>query len=85
MSDKFYFRCTSNPTAPFLVLDSAWEAEEMKSHPDYERVTAAGEVILDPMNTAPLRIPFSPPKREEPAKPAKRATLKMPNRKVKAE
>jgi hypothetical protein len=81
MSDKFYFRCTTNPTAPLLVLDSAWEAEEMKSHPDYERVTVEGDVIPDPMNSVPLRIPFSAPRPE--AAPSKRTTLKLPNRAVK--
>lgn len=46
MSKKtFYFRCKSNPTAPLLKINTAWEAKEMHSHPDYERVDEFGEVI----------------------------------------
>lgn len=40
----FYFRCKSNPRAPLLKLE-AWEAREMKTHPDYERVDETGEVV----------------------------------------
>ena len=47
---KFYFRCVSNPTAPYLVLETAWEAAEMKNHPDYERVDECGEVIYDDLD-----------------------------------
>jgi hypothetical protein len=44
MSNMLYFRCKSNPTGPLLKL-VAWEAREMKNHPDYERVDEFGEVI----------------------------------------
>lgn len=54
----FYFRCKTNPTAPLLALDSFWEAEEMKNHPDYERIDETGEVVKDEEADAPTRIPF---------------------------
>lgn len=41
----YYFRCKSNPTAPLLKLNNAWEAKEMQNHPDYERVDECGEII----------------------------------------
>lgn len=43
----YYFRCKSNPTAPLLEITTAWEAKEMKNHPDYERVDETGEVIVE--------------------------------------
>lgn len=47
MSQKFYFRCKSNPNAQLLEIGTAWEAKEMKNHPDYERVGPDGEVIVE--------------------------------------
>jgi hypothetical protein len=58
MSQKFYFRCKTNPTAAPLMLDSFWEAKEMKSHPDYERIDEFGEVIVDEQDNAENPIPF---------------------------
>jgi hypothetical protein len=55
---KFYFRCKANPTAPLLVLDTYWEAAEMKDHPDYERIDESGEVIVDESEGAENRIPL---------------------------
>lgn len=55
---QFCFRCKTNPRAALLVLDTFWEAEEMKNHPDYERVNELGEVIVDESATAPNRIPI---------------------------
>lgn len=40
-----YFRCKANLNGPVLKLDSNWEAEEMKNHPDYEEVDLFGEVV----------------------------------------
>ena len=60
MSQKFYFRCKTNPSAPPLVLDSYWEAQEMKGHPDYERIDEFGEVIVDESEQAEHAIPFHP-------------------------
>jgi hypothetical protein len=57
---KFYFRCKTNPTAAPLVLESFWEAKEMKNHPDYERIDEFGEVIVDEQDTAENPIPFHP-------------------------
>jgi hypothetical protein len=55
---KFYFRCTTNPMAKPLVLDSYWEAQEMRNHPDYERIDEFGEVIVDEADQAERPIPF---------------------------
>ena len=41
----YHFRCKSNPNGPLLTLSSLKEALEMRTHPDYERVDACGEVI----------------------------------------
>ena len=57
-SSKFYFRCKSNPDAAPLVLESFWEAREMKDHPDYERIDAMGEVIPDEADSAENQIPM---------------------------
>jgi len=58
MSQKFYFRCKTNPTAAPLVLESYWEAQEMRNHPDYERIDEFGEVIVDEADQAERPIPF---------------------------
>lgn len=55
---KFFFRCKTNPSAPLLELDTFWEAEEMKDHPDYERIDEAGELVVYEEDSAPNRIPF---------------------------
>jgi hypothetical protein len=44
MAEYHYFRCKTNPRAPLLKL-MPWEAREMKTHPDYDRVDEFGEVI----------------------------------------
>ena len=54
----YYFRCKTNPGAPVLEFEHYWEAQEMKGHPDYERIDEAGELIVDEEDTAPNRIPF---------------------------
>jgi hypothetical protein len=46
MSKAYYFRCKSNPSTKPLVLNTAWEAKEMKNHPDYEQIDETGEVIV---------------------------------------
>jgi hypothetical protein len=61
MSDKkFYFRCTTNPDGPILVLDTVYEMLEMRSHPDYERIDEFGEVIVSEEDTAEHSLPFMP-------------------------
>ena len=67
---KFYFQCTTNPAAPLLELDSFWEAEEMKGHPDYVRVTAAGKPVKVEADSAAQRIPFGSPQ-SSPKSPAR--------------
>jgi hypothetical protein len=54
---NYCYRCKTNPNAPLLTLSTAWEAEEMKNHPDYERVDELGEAIVevDPLEGT---IPF---------------------------
>lgn len=42
----YFYRCKSNPGAPPLKLDTAWEHREMKNHPDYEQIDETGEVIV---------------------------------------
>jgi hypothetical protein len=56
---QFFFRCKTNPSGPLLVLDTFWEAEEMKNHPDYERIDEAGELVVFEEDSAPNRIPFT--------------------------
>lgn len=46
MAKEYFYRCKSNPRAPILTL-MAWEARDMKNHPDYERVDHHGEVIAE--------------------------------------
>lgn len=58
MSQKFYFRCKTNPTGPILTLDTYWEAKEMLNHPDYERIDEAGEVIVNEEEQAEHPLPF---------------------------
>jgi len=45
---KFYFSCNMNPSAPLLVLDSQWEADEMRTNPAYDPVDADGMPIVLP-------------------------------------
>jgi hypothetical protein len=58
MTQKFHFRCTANPSAPILTLDSYWEAQEMRGHPDYERIDELGEAIVDESDRAEHALPF---------------------------
>lgn len=46
MSKEYHFRCKSNPNASLLTINTAWEAKEMRNHPDYEQVDEFGEVIV---------------------------------------
>jgi hypothetical protein len=69
---KFYFKAhRSGPSAPLLVLDSYWEAKEMKSNPEYYRVHADGTPFPDEEAGAETRILFTPPAAE------KRPTLRL--------
>jgi hypothetical protein len=53
----YYFRCKSNPSAPPLQLNTAWEARDMRNHPDYEQIDEMGEVI-DQVDELDGTIPF---------------------------
>lgn len=59
---KFYFRCRSNPRAPLVELDSRWEAEEMKSHPDYDQVDEDGIPMIPEHERMETPILFEPVK-----------------------
>jgi hypothetical protein len=58
MATQYFFRCKTNPKGPLLTLESFQEADEMKNHPDYERVDEFGEVIVSEDSDAPHPIPF---------------------------
>jgi hypothetical protein len=57
---KFYFKCLGNPRAPLLVLDTYWEAKEMRSNPEYIRVDSEGNAWPDEETDAPTQIPVGP-------------------------
>jgi len=63
--EEFYFRCRTNPTAPLLVLNTDWEAREMRTNPDYDRVDQDGLPVVDADEDAPVEqtIPFHAGKR----------------------
>lgn len=59
--ESFYFRCRSNPAAPLLVLNTDWEAREMRTNTEYDPVDADGLPIVivdEPAAEADLSIPF---------------------------
>ena len=72
---KWYYRCRSNRKAPVLVLETYWEAEEMKTNPEYYQVDADGDLVLDPADSVPSRVPFAPP-----APAPKRKVLGLPKK-----
>jgi hypothetical protein len=75
----FHFLCTTNPTGPLLVLDSEFEANEMKSHPDYVLVDENRQPREWPNTTPKGEIRFSS---QQPAQqPAKRPVLGLPKKK----
>ena len=58
---KNYYRCRSNPSAPLLVLDSEWEAKEMRLNLEYDHVDSDGLPVVDEEESTPdekLFIPF---------------------------
>lgn len=69
---RFYFKALrAGPSTPLLVLDTYWEAMEMKSNPEYIRVHADGTPYPDEEAEAAPRIPITPPQ------PEKRPTLRL--------
>jgi len=46
MSQKYFYRCRSNPTAPVLVLDTEWEAKEMRTNLEYDQVDEDGLPVV---------------------------------------
>lgn len=63
---KHYFRCRSNPSAPLLVLDSEWEAKEMRLNLEYDHVDEDGLPVVDEEEVVAEEkdyIPFSGGKR----------------------
>ena len=62
MSESYYFRCRTNPTAPLLILDTEWEAREMKANLEYDRVDEDGLPVVVEEDAQPEEqqcIPFS--------------------------
>lgn len=58
MSNTHFFRCKSNPKGPLLEL-ADWEAFEMRTHPDYERINpVTEEVIPFEEHELPHRLPM---------------------------
>ena len=58
---KNYYRCRSNPSAPLLVLDSEWEAKEMRLNLEYDHVDEDGLPVVDeeePTSEEKTFIPF---------------------------
>ena len=41
-----YFRCTSNPSGPLLVLETEWEADEMKTNREDTEVDETGFPVI---------------------------------------
>ena len=74
----FYFRCTANPRAALMPVEFAWEAAELKRHPDYEEVNADGTPVIGSALEEALKIERG----EAPAAPAveKRPILGLPNK-----
>jgi hypothetical protein len=58
MSNKFYFVCRSNPSAPALVLDHFWEAREMFNNTEYFEVDENGMPVVRREDAAPTQIPM---------------------------
>ena len=57
---KHYYRCRSNPTAPLLVLDTEWEAKEMRGHREYDEVDEDGlPVVVEDDTEEKNFIPFT--------------------------
>ena len=58
---KNYYRARSNPSAPLLVLDTEWEAKEMRLNLEYDHVDSDGLPVVDEEEPPPdekLFIPF---------------------------
>ena len=57
---KNYYRCRSNPSAPLLVLDSEWEAREMRQNLEYDHVDEDGLPVVDEVEAASEETGFIP-------------------------
>ena len=57
---KNYYRCRSNPSAPLLVLDSEWEAKEMRLNLEYDHVDEDGLPVVDEDEPTPDEKSFIP-------------------------
>lgn len=59
--EKYYFRCKSNPDAPLLTLTTEWEAREMRTNEEYDRVDEDGLPVVvedEPVPEVDVSIPF---------------------------
>jgi hypothetical protein len=75
-----FFKCTTNKGAPILSLEP-WEAEEMRTHPDYIEVDEHGDFVPDPKADYPNRIPLQGNMPAAVVAPKKRPILGLPKRK----
>lgn len=53
-----YFRCSTNLNGPLLKLDADWEANEMKTNPDYFECDIDGLPVVVADLSEAQRIPF---------------------------
>lgn len=58
MAKQYHYKCRSNPNAPLLTL-GYWDAQEMKNHPDYDRVDELGLPIIEEDVEVPQQIPIT--------------------------
>ena len=59
---KHYYRARVNPTAPLMVVESEWEAKEMKLNREYDEVDEDGLPVVnedDITSDEKQFIPFS--------------------------
>ena len=74
----FYFRCTTNPRAALMPVEFAWEAAELKRHPDYEQVNEDGTPVVGSDLEEALKIERGELAAVEP--PKKRPVLGLPKK-----
>ena len=67
MPEVYYFRCRTNPSAPPLILYTEWEANEMRTNLDYDRVDEDGLPVVVEDEVQPEQeqsIPFQAGRRK---------------------
>ena len=67
MPEVYYFRCRTNPSAPPLILYTEWEANEMRTNLDYDRVDEDGLPVVveeEVQSKSEQSIPFDMERRK---------------------